>query len=1112
NNLDEDGNLINQFVRMLDKDEIITVALTPDQVFTKSVDGKDAYKTLGKSLCTTTGADGYDWTAYVNGKEVRAEVPEADDDDEWIYTGEGVQTEIYVDDADQTVRVVEINYYLGQVTRVRDTEDGEEVTIKSLSRGGELNVKTVLAEGYAEDDYVIFTVDYVEDDDDYIVGELFAPETVTDTVKRVEYDKEDGATYLKTEDGKYIYSEALTAEVASKAEPEQQQHMVYDLDDPYGDEHPSLSVEYVLYLDPLGYVVAFQEAGDSVADYLYVKDADEHLGTWEAVVILADGSSKTVTLNSSVGGTGVDTAENIKLGESQTDSGTIRWITTGGDEQHASGETANIVGHVYSYSVNSSDVYKLTDVPDIPFGALNAPKADDAQIRNGKAYIEEFKNKVEVGNGIIVDRKTAFVITKDKVAYIGYPEVPDIDKAQGRYVAKKGVAEAVFVVDGNIYSGSGRYFVLSDAHWESEKVGSTTYRVYDKGAYENGEKIGELWVADDANNGAELIAGVLYKITKTEKDTGYVTEVVRYVDVVSGVDPAIYTYTQTDPDVEIKAGEYVSSGDNAFRIVSNIDLKTYKFDTDEDTIFVTVEIDNNGDVTVGPGNIKDAMYRDKADENQFYKTVFVIKTSNDAQTADLVYIFVEDKNAPDANAPAGYKGTVPITNDATGAAVAYVDEVNLVNGYLSFTLEYDAPEWIATGTSADATITKVNVLVNGAVADDSITRKTIHLDEDGVGYLTAAVHMPQLTSTDKVSFEIDDVNFTAVKIRYWDVDNNVELDIEDDLAATPAPKTEVATGTLSSFGMPFKMGDEWNTLTGSLTLNVFQDTGAETSIDEDGALEAGTELLDSDAAVTNAASAQFSATLNTDTVNATGYVTAYVTGLSKLYETYDVATVTATTTLSAVKGTKYTGSATISKITPSQNTVKGGTDIYLTVDLGTPVGEDNLPLRVTLANGVSFILPNTAKTTGAQKVVYTVDGDVTAADLAVVSVVEDASLMPQVDRVEVTDLALNGSFDQNDVITIYFTKKVDKTTYDAKKIKNSGALTTTDNGEYTLATDGMSASYTLGSETLGAAATITITANSLKDATTGCSNNKQITISIPNGAKTTDEFTPVVTP
>ena len=68
---------------------------------------------------------------------------------------------------------------------------------------------------------------------------------------------------LSGDDGKYYYTALDT-------------HMVYDVSDPsWGDKHPELNVEYVLYLTPEGYVLGFEPAEESIDQYLYVDDSDE---------------------------------------------------------------------------------------------------------------------------------------------------------------------------------------------------------------------------------------------------------------------------------------------------------------------------------------------------------------------------------------------------------------------------------------------------------------------------------------------------------------------------------------------------------------------------------------------------------------------------------------------------------------------------------------------------------------------------------------------------------------------------------------------------------------------------------------------------------------------
>ncbi len=296
--LTEDGGLIASMVRMLDKDEIITVPNTPTYTYTTGTDEDDVYKDLGKSVCNE---DDYEWTVYVNGEKVYDEgtdvadtvydnsvgndVPERGEDADYQYTGKGTVTEIYVDDADATVTVVAINYYMGQVSKVKTDDDGEYINVKALSNlsqdDAKLDDRDFYVEGYEEDDYIVFTIDQNEDDDFYI-AEVITPEVATGEVSRVENDRDSDDTYLKLDDGtKYPYSGA--------------NHIVYDLDS-NTDEHPELGEDYDLYLDPNGYVLGFKLAGESETKYLYVEDSDEELRDWVARVDLADGTSPKVEL------------------------------------------------------------------------------------------------------------------------------------------------------------------------------------------------------------------------------------------------------------------------------------------------------------------------------------------------------------------------------------------------------------------------------------------------------------------------------------------------------------------------------------------------------------------------------------------------------------------------------------------------------------------------------------------------------------------------------------------------------------------------------------------------------------------------------------------------
>ena len=655
-NLTEDGGLITSLVRMLDKDQIITVANTPDYVYTEDTDSEDVYKDLGKSVCTELSEDkkdGYDWTVFVNGKEWSGKddekivLPESKNSDTYRYTADGTVTEIYIDDADQTVTVVEINNYIGQVTKVKEDADGEYITVKPLSKGvPALDDKTFYVEGFAEDDYVVFTVDQ-NDDDEYVIAEAFAPETASGEVSRVEKDDDSKDTYLKLDDGtKYPYSYSVDRD------SDERDHMVYDLDSLGDRTHPTLGDDYTLYLDPNGYVLGFAK-DEGETKYLYVEDSDEELKDWVAKVVLTDGTNPKV-----------DVKEDLKKTPDEIGD-KIAWTQKADADKY--GWETNIDGKVWKYSVSDSGMYTLTYVA--------SKDMDNAEINNGKAYVSDGNNE------FIVDKKTVFVDVDGEKAYIGYDEVPDVSEAKLAYVLDNKVAEVVFIIEGEFYDNANTYFMLSKTDRESFKHDDDKYWDFSK-AYVNGEKQSQLYVAYDAlNNGDDLKAGVLYKVLKTV-DEEYITEI---------------------EEVALGNNLVNAVGDDAFWITKTQD-KSVKYDVDEETVFVYVDNTKSTKFDISEGNLNDMEEYDASEKTNTYVTV--VKDANDHETARLVYIVEKSTVAYNT-----------VTFTVNGQEIGKVSVENGKDAVLKYTAP--AGYSVATSTDytyADGKLTVKNVTENKTVA------------------------------------------------------------------------------------------------------------------------------------------------------------------------------------------------------------------------------------------------------------------------------------------------------------------------------------------------------------------------------------------------------------
>ena len=157
--------------------------------------------------------------------------------------------------------------------------------MKELSPQAKLNDDTFATTEYAKGDYVVFTVDF-NDDDDYYICEMMAPETVTGDVTRVQNENVSKDTYIRldNEDTKYYYTNTTT-------------HMAYDVTEDNDSQHPTLNEEYILYMTPADYVLGFKPTAESVDQYLYIMDSDENLRDWNAKVVLPDATQPKVDLD-----------------------------------------------------------------------------------------------------------------------------------------------------------------------------------------------------------------------------------------------------------------------------------------------------------------------------------------------------------------------------------------------------------------------------------------------------------------------------------------------------------------------------------------------------------------------------------------------------------------------------------------------------------------------------------------------------------------------------------------------------------------------------------------------------------------------------------------------
>ena len=642
------GGLIADDVVMLSNDEIVTIAHTPDYTFTGATKEKDVYKVLGASVCNDKGVT-YDWEMYVDGdyQEAAIKKPSKGISTRYENTNNGAVTEVYINSnptssSAGTVTLVQINNYLGEVTKVKEDDDGVYAIVKMLSkRNDNVDDIKVYTDIFEEGDLVVATVDclnrHADPSDpneklDSYYATLQTPGTIEGVVTQVNYDKDDKNSYLKMGDDKHTYSVWT----------------VGDLDE-VGTQHPNLKEEYRLFTDENGYVLGFTPVTESMKQYLYVMKAHEALSI-QAKVMLPDGTIATVDVNN-------------KWNDGKTN------IVSGGFTAE------DLAGHVFAYTVSDKGVYTLealncgeTGAPfvgtDFASGWHEDDKAVDENgdlkyvgaIANGESYIFAANNRY------FVDGNTIFVDVKAEKSYIGIEEVPNYIEASFIVAGENRAMDVVYILDGVKYNEDADYVWIDEyKEFDTVKYDGKFYYIY-KNAYIDGEKISNFYV--EREMARSVITGDgLYKIDRVVDED--------YIIALSAV------------DLKNAKGNFETiydMGNNAFWMTEN-GLPNFdpasKMTFDNETVWVYVNEKNEATV----GSYKDVIENNQdRDVTDGHTVIKVLKTdAKDKKLARLVYVLYADEIP------------TPVVNEGNSGVKVTSDPVlNVKTGEVTFTIEFDS--------------------------------------------------------------------------------------------------------------------------------------------------------------------------------------------------------------------------------------------------------------------------------------------------------------------------------------------------------------------------------------------------------------------------------------
>lgn len=500
-----------------------------DATYTNKVTKDTMYDLIGKDVYDDLKATTATLTVVVDGKPVSS--PSVTDyftsnstaaagvANTTGITGNGVSTEVYIDDDTNNVTVIIINTYVAQASSDYSTknenlkiETPDGATVPGTLSSTTLDNDDLAVSSYKEDDYILYTAAWTSGTT-YEVKTVAPATMLTGTVNS--YADADSVTIDGT---KYSYVKSIAADADNGKD------VAYSTGD-----------KATVVLDANGYVIYVDEAVADSGNWVYIDEAASATGlgsNFVADAYFADGTNKTITL------------KNLTKLDGSTVTANLNTAVTKG---------------WYTYSIDSSDKYKLTAKNDAKTGTT---VTSSDVITNGSTTLAV--------TGVKANSSTIFVVKDsddDITVYTGIANAPTVTATGSTtlYAVKNSnnsYAKFVFVdaanatvVEGTSTNSEYVYLLKQD----SKNVDGDGDKYYTFKALVNGdEKL--INVADSCS---QMALNTLYYNAKTNSD-GYITSMKQASDK-STVDAVV---TLTNDTVGYSDG-VLTIGGNDLVLASN---------------------------------------------------------------------------------------------------------------------------------------------------------------------------------------------------------------------------------------------------------------------------------------------------------------------------------------------------------------------------------------------------------------------------------------------------------------------------------------------------------------------------------------------------------------
>ena len=379
----------------LKAEKIGTYADEADVTYTAGVKSKDIYKDL--DLGSTI--DKKDVSVYNNGVEAASIAIKKGSEDKIADAGNGVLTEVFYNDDDDTVIVTSVQTYVGTINKSVAAKGDKDAYVEIAPESAPAGVSGILkfetVEEFEDDAYVLYT--YSED---------------TEEVKSVAVAEEVSGTVTKAEnsDTNVADKKALTID------GERYKASANIAGENLGDV--TVKEDYTIYLDAYGYMIYVEEQEST--DYALVLAAaakSDFVGK-KAELLFADGTVKVVN----------------------TDKNYSNLVDADGNKT------------IVTYKVDDDNEYSLKAVKT----TVSKPNEDNLVLTNDKAGI------VVDGKTIHANSASVFVVGEegkkiedidDYTAYTGIKNAPSIttsndtdDQANVYYYCKNGTMVTIMFI------------------------------------------------------------------------------------------------------------------------------------------------------------------------------------------------------------------------------------------------------------------------------------------------------------------------------------------------------------------------------------------------------------------------------------------------------------------------------------------------------------------------------------------------------------------------------------------------------------------------------------------------------------------------------------------